>query len=75
MDAPKRFARAGEVGFGGSLGIKSGALYTLGRDVIADNGGDQCREAVDAIVVAMDEIGMKPQGRESAMADGAGAGA
>ena len=72
VDAPKRFARAGEVGFPGPLGVEPGTLHALDGAVIAGNGGDQCREAVDAIVVAMDEIGMKPQGREAAMADGAG---
>ena len=72
MDAPKRFARVGEIGFPGSLGVEPGALYPLDGAVIAGNGGDQCLEAVDAIVVAMEEIGMKPWGREAAMADGAG---
>ena len=72
VDAPERFAWAGEIGFPGSLGIEPGTLYPLNGAVIAGNGGDQCREAVDAIVVAMEEIGMKPQGREAAMADGAG---
>ena len=72
MDAPERFARAGEVGFLGSLGIEPGTLHAFDGAIIAGDGGDQCREAVDAIVVTMDEIGMKPQGREAAMADGAG---
>ena len=72
MDPPKRFARAHEVGFLGSLGIEPSALNALDGAVIAGNGGDQCREAVDAIVVAMEEIGMKPWGREAVMADGAG---
>ena len=72
MDAPKRFARADEVGFPGSLGVEPCTLYPLDGAVIAGNCGDQCREAVDTIVVTMDEIGMKSQRRESAMADGAG---
>ena len=72
VDPPKRFARAGEVGFFGSLGVKPGALHTLDGAIISGDGGDQCRHSVDAIISAMDEIGMKPQGREAAMADGAG---
>ena len=72
MDAPKRFARAGEVGFFGSLGIKPGALYALDGAIIAGDGGDQRGQAVDAVIASMDEIWMKPQGREAAMADGAG---
>ena len=72
VDAPKRFARAGEVGLGGTLGVKPGALYTLDGALISGDGGDQRREAVDAVIPAMDEIGMKPQGREAAMGDGAG---
>ena len=72
MDAPKRFARAGEVGFFGSLGVKPGALHTLDGAIIAGDGGDQCRHSVDAVISTIDEIGMKPQGREAAMADGAG---
>ena len=70
MDAPKRFARAGEVGFPGSLGVEPCTLYPLDSAVIAGNCGDQCREAVDTIVVAMDEIWMKSQCREAAVADG-----
>ena len=70
MDAPKRFARAGEVGFPGSLGVEPCTLYPLDGAVISGNGGDQCREAVDTIVAVMDEIGMKSQGREAAVADG-----
>ena len=60
VDAPKRFARAGEVGFFGSLGVKPGALYALDGAIISGDGGDQRREAVDAAVTTMDEIGMKP---------------
>ena len=60
VDAPKRFARAHEVGFCGPFGIEPGALHTLDGVVIAGNGGDQCREAVDAVITSMDEIGMKP---------------
>ena len=59
------------LGFTGRLG-SSHVRCTPSTAVIAGNGGDQCREAVDTIVVTMDEIGMKPQGREAAMADGAG---
>ena len=69
---PKCFARAGEVGFFGSLGVKPGALHALDGAIIAGDGGDQCREAVDAVISTIDEIGMKPQRREAAMADGAG---
>ena len=69
---PKRTARPLEVGFLVSLGVKPGALYPLDGAVIAGNGGDQCRHAVDAVICTMDEIGMKPQGREAAVADGAG---
>ena len=61
-----------EIGLGGTLGVEPGALYTLDGAIIAGDGGDQCRQAVDAVISAMDEIGMKPQGREAAMADGAG---
>ena len=69
MDAPKHFSRAGEVGFPGSLGVEPCTLYPLDGAVIAGNCGDQCREAVDTIVVTMDEIGMKSQDREAAVAD------
>ena len=72
MDAPERFARAGEVGLGGSLGVKPGTLHALDGAIIAGDGGDQRREAVDAVISTIDEIGMKPQGRKAAMADGAG---
>ena len=81
-DPPKRTARPWtrpsalrgltRLAFSGRFGVEPGALYTLDGAIIAGDGGDQCREAVDAIVIAMDEIGMKPQGREAAMADGAG---
>ena len=54
------------------LGVEPGALYTLDGAIISGDGGDQRRQAVDAIVASMDEIWMKPQGREAAMADGAG---
>ena len=56
----------------GTLGVKPGALHALDGAIIAGDGGDQRREAVDAVISTMDEIGMKPQGREAAMADGAG---
>ena len=72
VDAPECFTRAGEVGFFGSLGVKPGALHTLDGAIIAGDGSDQCRHSVDAVISTIDEIGMKPQGRESAMADGAG---
>ena len=47
-------------------------MHALDGAIIAGDGGDQCRHAVDAVICTMDEIGMKPQGREAAMADGAG---
>ena len=47
-------------------------LHVLDEAIIAGDGGDQRREAVDAVITSMDEIGMKPWGREAAMADGAG---
>ena len=70
MDAPKRLARAGEVGFPGPLAIEPCTLYPLDGAVIAGNCGDQRRQTVDTIVVAMDEIGMESQGREAAVGDG-----
>ena len=72
MDAPERFARAHEVGFCGPFGVEPGALHTLDGAIISGDGGDQRREAVDAVIPAMDQIGMEPQGREAAMGDGAG---
>ena len=56
----------------GSLGVKPGALHTLDGAIIAGDGGGQCRHSVDAVISTIDEIGMKPQGRKAAMADGAG---
>ena len=74
VDAPERLARSErDRPLRGALGIEPGALHTLDGAIIAGGGGDQCREAVDAAVTTIDEIGMKPQGREAAMADGAGA--
>ena len=72
MDAPECFTRANEIGLGGCLGVEPGTLHALDGAIIAGDGGDQCRQAVDAVITSMDEIGMKPQGREAAMADGAG---
>ena len=81
-DPPKRTARPWtrpsalrgltRLAFSGTLGVKPGALHALDGAIIAGDGGDQRREAVDAVIAPMDEIGMKPQGREAAMADGAG---
>ena len=68
VDAPERFARANEIGLGGTLGVEPGALHALDGAIIAGDGGDQRRQAVDAVIPAMDEIGMEPQGREAAMA-------
>ena len=67
------YGRANEIGLGGSLGVEPGALHALGSTaIIAGDGGDQCRHSVDAVISTIDEIGMKPQGRKAAMADGAG---
>ena len=72
MDAPECFTRANEIGLGGTLGVEPGTLHALDGAIIAGDGGDQRREAVDAVISTMDEIGMKPQGRKAAIADGAG---
>ena len=45
-------------------------MHALDGAIIAGDGGDQRRQAVDAIVVAMEEIWMEPHRRETAMADG-----
>ena len=47
--------------------------FGVGGDQPSSPEPDQRREAVDAVIPAMDEIGMEPQGREAAMGDGAGA--
>ena len=42
VDTLKRFARAGEVGYGGTFGIEPRALHTLGRAPLADvDGGNE----------------------------------
>ena len=41
VDTPKCFARAGEVGLGGSLGVEPGALHALGGAAIGGSGRRQ----------------------------------
>ena len=73
VDAPERFARAQRVGpFSGRLGSSQMRCTPSTSAIIAGDGGDQRRHSVDAIIAPMDQIGMEPQGREAAMADGAG---
>ena len=69
---PSALRGRARLAFSGSLGVKPGALHTLDGAIIAGDGGDQCRHSVDAVISTIDEIGMKPQGRKAAMADGAG---
>ena len=61
VDAPEHLAWSErDRPLGGALGIEPGALHALDEAIIAGDGGDQRREAVDAVITSMDEIGMKP---------------
>ena len=60
VDAPECFTRANEIGLGGTLGVEPGTLHAVDGAIIAGDGGDLCRHAVDAVITSMDEIGMKP---------------
>ena len=43
-DTPERFARAGEVGFGGTFGVEPRAAHSLGGGPIGGWGRQQCEE-------------------------------